>query len=86
MAIHNNNGNRLSGGNNGNPLETEELSAEDLEIIAAGLAVLGEFFAFLALVKAREVTKSTGGQADIDPLLFVQSKKKAVKRKSRLPR
>lgn len=75
-----------STGNNGNPVESDELTAEDYEILAAGLAVLGEFFAFLALVKARQVTKDTGGQVDIDPLLFIQSRKKAVKRKSRPPR
>lgn len=73
-------------GNNGKPVESEELSAEDYEILAAGLAALGEFFAFLALVKARQVTKETGGEVDIDPLLFVQSRKKAAKRKSRPPR
>ncbi|UQZ32609.1 hypothetical protein C2I18_02970 [Paenibacillus sp. PK3_47] len=68
------------------PVETEELSAEDLEIIAAGLSTLGEFFGFLALLKAREVTKSTGGQVDVDPVLFIQSRKKAARRKSRRPR
>ncbi|WP_438491401.1 hypothetical protein [Paenibacillus sp. IHBB 3054] len=70
-----------------NPVESAELSAEDYEIIAAGLAALGEVFAFLALVKAKQVTKETGGQVDIDPLLFIQSrKKKAARRKSRPPR
>lgn len=89
-------GNRKSNGsrnnrNNGttnssNPVEAEELSAEDLEIIAAGLSTLGEFFGFLSLIKAREVTKSTEGQVDVDPILFIQSRKKAARRKSRRPR
>ncbi|MNC26789.1 hypothetical protein D3C75_749330 [compost metagenome] len=92
---YNNNGNGSSHSNNkssngsvsnGNPAESAELTAEDYEIIAAGLSVLGEFFAFLALVKAKEVTKETGGQVDIAPDLFIQSRKKAVKRKSRPPR
>ncbi len=84
-----------SGGNNkisngsgsqGNLVESAELSADDYEIIAAGLSVLGEFFAFLALVKAKQVTQETGGQVDVEPALFIQSRKKAAKRKSRLPR
>jgi hypothetical protein len=89
---YNNNGNGGSKSNkksssssasNGNPVESAELSADDYEIIAAGLSVLGEFFAFLALVKAKEVTKETGGQVDLAPDLFIQSRKKAMKRKSR---
>jgi hypothetical protein len=92
---NNSNGYGSSGGNNkisngsggpGNPVESAELTADDYEIIAAGLAALGEFFAFLALVKAKQVTKETGGQVDIEPALFIQSRKKAAKRKSRLPR
>ncbi|MEK5238730.1 hypothetical protein NST99_23840 [Paenibacillus sp. FSL L8-0470] len=96
MANYKNNfGNRNRIGNSNlnnnpgasNPVESAELSAEDYEIIAAGLAALGEVFAFLALVKAKQVTKETGGQVDIDPLLFIQSrKKKAARRKSRPPR
>ncbi|AIQ70062.1 hypothetical protein [Paenibacillus graminis] len=69
---------------NGAPLETEELDAEDYAIIAAGLTALGDIFAFLSLVKAKQVTKETGGQAGVDPILFIQSrKKKAAKRKNR---
>ncbi|MNC51471.1 hypothetical protein D3C76_167600 [compost metagenome] len=96
MAYNNNNfghGNKGNGGKsgdntkNGAPVETEELDAEDYAIIAAGLSALGEIFAFLSLVKAKEVTKETGGQVSIDPVLFVQSrKKKAAKRKNRPPR
>lgn len=78
--------NRNGGTSNDNPVEAEELSAEDLEIIAAGLSTLGEFFGFLALLKAREVTKSTGGEVDVDPVLFIQSRKKAARRKLRRPR
>jgi hypothetical protein len=73
-------------GSNGNPVESAELTSEDYEIIAAGLAALGEFFAFLALVKAKQVTKETGGQVDVEPILFIQSRKKAAKRKPRPPR
>lgn len=84
---YNNRINDPGASNNGNPVESEELSADDYEIIAAGLTALGEVFAFLALVKAKQVTKETGGQVDIDPLLFIQSrKKKAARRKSRPPR
>ncbi|QUL58525.1 hypothetical protein KDC22_22075 [Paenibacillus tritici] len=67
-------------------LETEELSAEDYAIISAGFGVLGELFAFLSLVKAKQVTKETGGQVGtgLDPFLFVQSRtKKTARRKSR---
>ncbi|AIQ48415.1 hypothetical protein R70723_22730 [Paenibacillus sp. FSL R7-0273] len=73
-------------GSTGNPVESAELTADDYEIIAAGLGALGEFFAFLALVKAKQVAKETGGQVDIEPALFIQSRKKAAKRKSRQPR
>ncbi|WP_342562060.1 hypothetical protein NST84_20815 [Paenibacillus sp. FSL R7-0345] len=74
-------------GSTGNPVESAELTADDYEIIAAGLAALGEVFAFLALVKAKQVTKETGGQVDIEPALFIQSRrKKAADKKSRLPR
>lgn len=95
MAYNRNNGNSNSGSaaggaaGSGGPAETEELSAEDYAIIAAGLGALGEIFAFLSLVKAKQVTKETGGQAGVplDPVLFVQSRmKKAARRKSRRPR
>ncbi|GGF92298.1 hypothetical protein GCM10010912_41560 [Paenibacillus albidus] len=72
--------------NQSNTLEIEELSAEDLAIIASGLAALGEFFAFLSLIKAREVTRETGGVNEIIPTLLIQSRKKALKRKSRSAR
>ncbi|MBT2293503.1 hypothetical protein J7E73_31320 [Paenibacillus albidus] len=72
--------------NQSNTLEIEELSAEDLAIIASGLTVLGDFFAFLSLIKAREVTKETGGVNEIIPTLLIQSRKKALKRKSRSAR
>ncbi|OKP84668.1 hypothetical protein A3844_19460 [Paenibacillus helianthi] len=74
-------------GNNTTPVEGEELDAEDYAIIAAGLTALGEIFAFLSLVKAKQVSKETGGNVSVDPILFVQSrKKKAAKRKNRSPR
>ncbi|WP_339319634.1 hypothetical protein [Paenibacillus sp. FSL R10-2734] len=84
------NGNPNSNGNsngnyNGNGTgreEAAELSAEDYEIIAAALATLGEFFAFMSLVKARQVTKETGGEV-IVPEIFTLSTKKTSKRKSR---
>lgn len=87
----NSNGIAGSGAGSVGPVETEELSAEDYAIIAAGLGALGEIFAFLSLVKAKQVTKETGGQAGVglglDPVLFVQSRyKKAARRKSRRPR
>lgn len=97
MAYNRNNGygnsDSIAGGGagSGGPAETEELSAEDYAIIAAGLGALGEIFAFLSLVKAKQVTKETGGQVGagvpLDPVLFVQSRmKKAARRKSRRPR
>lgn len=99
MAYYNNNGYGSAGGNGGNgsssginghggggsdgPVETEELSAEDYAIIAAGFGVLGELFAFFSLVKAKQVTKETGGKVatDIDPVLFVQNRKKSSQTK-----
>lgn len=93
MAYNNNNyGSGYTGGNNNNtsggadkssPAEAEELSAEDYAIIAAGFGALGEIFAFLSLVKAKQVTKETGGQAgfEVDPILFVQSRKKSSQTK-----
>lgn len=94
MAYYNNNGYGSAGGNGGNgsssginghgaggsngPVETEELSAEDYAIIAAGFGVLGELFTFFSLVKAKQVTQETGGKVGpvIDPVLFVQNRKK----------
>ncbi|WP_313638969.1 hypothetical protein [Paenibacillus sp.] len=61
--------------------EAAELSAEDYEIIAAALATLGDFFAFLALVKAKQVTKETGGE--VGPELFIQFRKNSPRRKRR---
>ncbi|KTD86942.1 hypothetical protein [Paenibacillus etheri] len=74
-----------NGNNNGNVTnreETAELSAEDYEIIAAALATLGDFFAFLSLVKARQVTKESGGEIEV-PEIFTLSTKKPSRRKSR---
>ncbi|MNO79412.1 hypothetical protein D3C76_705810 [compost metagenome] len=74
-----------NGNNNGNVTsreETAELSAEDYEIIAAALATLGEFFAFLSLVKARQVTKESGGEVVV-PEIFTLSTKKSSKKRSR---
>ncbi|KWX85262.1 hypothetical protein AMQ83_25825 [Paenibacillus riograndensis] len=87
-----NSGNSSNSGKDGNSTkdssdnlpETEELDAEDYAIIAAGLTALGDIFAFLSLVKAKQVTKETGGKAGIDPLRIIRSKKnKAAKRKNR---
>ncbi|SET59874.1 hypothetical protein [Paenibacillus sp. NFR01] len=82
------NGNSKKSGNgtsgSGNPVESQELSSEDYAIIAAGFSVLGELFAFLSLVKAKQVTEETGGAVDpltIDPVMFVQGRKKAAKRR-----
>ncbi|MDT3427417.1 hypothetical protein J2Z22_002980 [Paenibacillus forsythiae] len=36
----------------------DELSAEDYAIIAAALSALGDFFFFMSLVKAKEVTQA----------------------------
>lgn len=80
----NSNGNS-NGNNNGNVTgreETAELSAEDYEIIAAALATLGDFFAFLSLVKARQVTKESGGAIEV-PEIFTLSTKKPSRRKLR---
>lgn len=80
-AKSNGNSNGKNNGN-GNSVETAELSAEDYEIIAAALATLGEFFAFLSLVKARQVTKETGGEIEV-PEIFTLSTKKPSRRKLR---
>ena len=77
---NNNNGKSGSKSNgdgtaNGNGEKQEELSAEDYAIIGAGLTALGDFFAFLSLIKAKEVTKQTG-DAEVSPLLYVLSKKR----------
>lgn len=37
-----------------------QLSAEDLAILGAGFETLGDFFAFLALVKAKQEPKGKG--------------------------
>ncbi|MEC0181557.1 hypothetical protein P4H61_08600 [Paenibacillus peoriae] len=37
-----------------------QLSAEDLAILGAGFTTLGDFFAFLALVKAKQEPKGQG--------------------------
>ncbi len=68
---------------NSNPVETEELSAEDYAIIAAGLTALGDFFAFLSLMKAKQIAKDTGGTTDVIPALFIRSKNKKSTRKHR---
>jgi hypothetical protein len=83
-----NNGNSnasSNGNNNGNAsssVEAAELSAEDYEIIAAGLVALGEIFSFLSLVKARQVTKESGGEIEV-PEIFTLSTKKSSRRRSR---
>jgi hypothetical protein len=67
----------------GDSVEANELSAEDYAIIGAGLTALGDFFAFLSLVKAREITKETGGQSDFLPLAIIRSYKQSNKKKGR---
>ncbi|MDQ0192483.1 hypothetical protein [Paenibacillus wynnii] len=62
--------------NNGNEEKQEELSAEDYAIIAAGLTALGDFFAFLSLIKAKEITKETGEAPGAIPLVYIRSKKR----------
>ncbi|EHS56820.1 hypothetical protein P4H71_22965 [Paenibacillus kribbensis] len=39
-----------------------QLSAEDLAILGAGFTTLGDFFAFLALVKAKQEPKGQGNE------------------------
>ncbi|WP_036657758.1 hypothetical protein [Paenibacillus wynnii] len=62
--------------NNGNEEKQEELSAEDYAIIGAGLTALGDFFSFLALVKAKEIVKETGADPGVVPLVYIGSKKR----------
>lgn len=71
-----------NGTNNTNSVETTELSAEDYEIIAAGLVALGEVFSFLSLLKAKQVTQETGGEVDV-PEIFTLSTKRSRKRRLR---
>ncbi|RCX21786.1 hypothetical protein DFP94_102545 [Fontibacillus phaseoli] len=47
-----------NGGGN-NEIASTELSADDLAIIGAGLAVLGDLFAFLSLIKVQQEEKGT---------------------------
>ncbi|ASA23211.1 hypothetical protein [Paenibacillus donghaensis] len=70
--------------NNNSQVEADELTADDYAIIAAGLAALGEVFAFLALLKSRQVTKETGGQVDVIPAIFVQSRSRKPQTKRKL--
>lgn len=67
---------RMATKKNGNEVKQEELTAEDYAIIAAGLTALGDFFAFMSLLKAKEVTKETGEDPSLSPLLYVRSKKR----------
>lgn len=71
-----------NGTNNTNSVESTELSAEDYEIIAAGLVALGEVFSFLSLLKAKQVTQETGGEVDV-PEIFTLSTKRSRKRRLR---
>lgn len=80
-----NNGNSNSNGNGNNGIsqvEAGELSAEDYEIIAAALVALGEVFSLLSLLKAKQVTKESGGVIDV-PELFTLSTRKTPRRKRR---
>lgn len=53
----NSNANKNGTTNNNNPVESAELSAEDYEIIAAGLVALGEIFPFYLLLKQDKLPK-----------------------------
>lgn len=86
VSVSNRNNKGNADNNGSKPLESEELSAEDYAIIAAALSTLGEFFSFLSLIKAKEVINESGGQVDPETFLIIQSRKKAAKRRSRLPR
>ncbi|WP_410514622.1 hypothetical protein PaeBR_09695 [Paenibacillus sp. BR2-3] len=66
----------MSKNKNGGQEENQELSAADYAIIGAALVTLGDFFSFLSLIKAREVTKEAGGETDIVPTVLIQSKKR----------
>ncbi|MFC3745608.1 hypothetical protein [Paenibacillus sp. GCM10012306] len=81
----NSNGNS-SNNSGGEGVEANELSAEDYAIIGAGLTALGDFFAFLSLVKAKEITKETGGQTGVTPLAIIRSYEKVLSRKKNQPR
>lgn len=70
--------------NNNSQEEADELSAEDYAIIAAGLSALGEVFAFMALLKSKQVTKESGGQIDLIPAIFVQSRSRKPQTKRKL--
>lgn len=80
----NNNG-ASNGNNNVSREEASELSAEDYEIIAAGLIALGEVFSFLSLIKAKQVTKESGGEIGV-PEIFTLSTKLSTKKSSRRKR
>ncbi|MFE4711162.1 hypothetical protein ACFRAM_09830 [Paenibacillus sp. NPDC056722] len=84
MPTNSNGNSSKNSGDDG--VEANELSAEDYAIIGAGLTALGDFFAFLSLVKAREITKETGGQSDVLPLAIIRSYKKAVAKQKGRPR
>ncbi|WP_410769734.1 hypothetical protein [Fontibacillus sp. BL9] len=47
-----------NGGGN-NEIVSTELSSDDLAIIGAGLAVLGDLFAFLSLIKVQQEEKES---------------------------
>lgn len=77
-----NNNSNNNGSNNVSPVESAELTAEDYEIIAAGLLALGEVFSFLSLLKAKQATKESGGEIP-EPEIFTLSTKKSRRRKLR---
>ena len=46
-----------------------DLSADDLAIIGAGLSALGEFFSFLSLIKLQQEADSNTGQSILTDFL-----------------
>lgn len=85
MANGNKNGNKNEN-NNVSQQEAAELSVEDYELISVGLIALGEIFSFLSLLKAKQVTKESGGEIEVPELFTLSTKlsnRKASKRKRR---
>ncbi len=85
MANGNKNGNKNET-NNVSQQEAAELSVEDYELISVGLIALGEIFSFLSLLKAKQVTKESGGEIEVPELFTLSTKlsnRKASKRKRR---
>lgn len=74
-----------NGFQNASQEEATELSVEDYELISVGLIALGEIFSFLSLLKAKQVTKESGGQIET-PELFTLSTRSSTKKSSKRKR